>query len=63
MTVAPDETLNEWGAPQHLGYKADVEAGCASVDDLVIEQWALPPLLNASAAVCPKLSFATVAGD
>jgi hypothetical protein len=37
VTVAADEARNEGGAPQHIGYLADVEAGQARVACRVIE--------------------------
>ena len=37
VTVAADEARNEGGAPQHVGHRADVEAGQARVACRVIE--------------------------
>jgi hypothetical protein len=37
MTVAADEAQNEGGTPQHVGHRADVEAGQARVAGQVIE--------------------------
>ncbi len=37
VTVAADEAKNEWGAPQHVCHRANVEAGQARVAGRVIE--------------------------